>query len=305
MTRTILLPLDGSPLAERALPYAAHLASATGARLVLMHGDAPTAATHAPQFDVQAFAHRVREGQAVGAISDPRRIQIDAVSTTVYTDKTADGICATARELQADAIVMSTHGQSGPGRWLYGTIADQVLRQTTVPVILVSSTCSHAWTAHMPFRILVPLDGSRFAEEVLGPVNALAATLGAELFLIGAVDEHGQSYAEGVSSFESGTDAEIRGVRDYLDRVANGLRANGRTVHVDAEAGHAPTVIDEATRRRHIDLVAMATHGRSGVARLALGSVASQTLLRSTVPLFLVRFTMHSGGTMPAATTRT
>ncbi len=304
MTRTVLLPLDGSSLAERALPYAAHLASVSGARLVMMHGQPPVAAPGAPQFDVQAFAQLVREEQAVGALSDPRRIQIDAVTSTVYTDKTAEGICATARELGADAIVMSTHGKSGPGRWLYGTIADQVLRQATVPVILVSALCDHQWTGQAPFRILVPLDGSTFAEEVIAPVSDLARTLDAELHLIGAVSNHGETHAEGLSSLQSGTDAEIRAMHDYLDRVAARLRADGRTVHVDVEAGIAPTIIDEATRRRHIDLVAMATHGRSGVARLALGSVASQTLQRTTVPMFLVRPRLSIQSTGPLAAAR-
>lgn len=295
MSKTVLLPLDGSPLAERALPYAAHLASVTGGRLIVMHGQAPSAATRTQQFDVHAFAQALREGQAVGATSDPRRIQIDAMTHLVYTDKIADGICAAAEERRADLIVMSTHGQSGPGRWLYGSIADQVLRQATVPVVVVSAVCDHAWTGQPPFRILVPLDGSRFAEAVLGPVSDLAGPLGAELFLIGAVSGHGQPHAEGVAALQSGAESELPGLRDYVQEVANRLRAEGATVQVDVEEGRPAAVIDEAQRRRRIDLIAMATHGRSGIVKLTLGSVAAQTLQRTTAPLLLVRPAPRAG----------
>jgi nucleotide-binding universal stress UspA family protein len=161
--------------------------------------------------------------------------------------------------------------------------------RSLVPAVLVPATCDHAWSDSASLRILIPLDGSRFAEEVLEPVGKLAAALTAELVLAGASGPVEGSYADGVPFARSGFAAALRETRDYLDGIAAPLRAAGQTVSVDAETGRVGTVIEGITQRRHIDLIAMATHGRTGVARLALGSVASELLQRSIVPLFLWR----------------
>jgi nucleotide-binding universal stress UspA family protein len=289
MVERILVPLDGSPLAERALPYAVRLASATGARLVLMHGQAALAIRKEPDFDVAAFASRLEQGEAGVPLAALAGVEIDAVTHNVYLDKIAEGICETVVDRRADLVVMSTHGHSGFGRWLYGSVADQVLRQSSVPVMLVPATCDHAWSDTAALRILVPLDGSAFAEEALEPIGALATILKAELVLVGASGPFDYAYAEGVPYVRTGFDAALQETRTYLDSVAARLRAAGQTVAVDAETGRAGPVIEGIARRRHVDLIALATHGRSGVARLALGSVAAEILHRSTVPLLLWR----------------
>src|SRR5688572_8786696 len=289
MVERILLPLDGSPFGERALPYALRLASATGARLILMHGHAPLVITKEPDFDVQAFAGRLRDGHVVVPYTATAGIEIEAVTHDVYMDKVAEGICETIVEQGADLVVMSTHGYGGLGRWLYGSVADQVIRQSSVPIVLVPITCDHVWEDAAALRILVPLDGSAFAEEVLDPAGKLASALKAELLLVGAAGPLEYGYADGVPFERSGFDAALRETHDYLEQVAARLRAEGRTVTVDAETGRAGTVIDGIARRRHVDLIAMATHGRSGMARAALGSVATELLHRSTVPLVLWR----------------
>ena len=289
MIERILLPLDGSPLAERALPYAMRIASATGARLILMHGIVPPVIPRQPDFDVGMFARKLGEGQVVIPFASATGIEIDAVTHDVYVDKVAEGICETIVEQGADLVVMSTHGHSGFGRWLYGSVADQVLHRATVPIVLVPATTDHAWPDGAAFRILIPLDGSGFAEEVLEPVGRLATALEAELVLVGASGPLEYAYAEGVPFVRAGFDAALRETRDYLEGVAARVRATGQRVTVDAETGRAGTVIEGITKRRHIDLIAMATHGRSGVARLALGSVATELLHRSTVPLLVWR----------------
>jgi nucleotide-binding universal stress UspA family protein len=215
--------------------------------------------------------------------------RVEAVICDVYTDRVAEAICESAAEQQADLIVMSTHGHGSSGRSIYGSVADQVVSQSPIPIVLVPTMTPRPWPAQAPLRILVPLDGSRFAEEVLGPVVDLAAATRADLLLIGAVDPGSSLYSGGVPPMESTSEAELHDMRAYLAGVADRLRESGLRVRTDAEVGPAAAVIDGAAQRRHIDLVAMATHGRSGVARLTLGSVASATLQRSGVPLFLVR----------------
>jgi len=286
MVERILLPLDGSPFGEHALPYALRLASATGARLILMHGHSPLVITKEPDFDVQAFAGRLRDGHMTVPYTVTTDIEIEAVTHNIYADNVAEGIRETIVEQDADLVVMSTHGHGGLGRWLYGSVADQVIRRSPVPIVLVPVTCDHVWE-DTALRILVPLDGSAFAEEVLEPVGKLASALNAQLLLIGAAGPFEYAYAEGMPHTRAGFDAALRETRNYLESVAARVRAEGHPVTVDAETGQAGPVIDEIARRRHVDLIAMATHGRSGMARAALGSVATELLHRSTVPLLL------------------
>ncbi|MGE3271168.1 MAG: universal stress protein [Chloroflexota bacterium] len=289
MAQKILLPLDGSTLAERAVPYGLRLASEMGAHLLLMHGRPPRGATTVPDFDVAEFARGLREGEAVGALSDSRRIDIEAITREVYLDKAAEAICQTAVEEDVDLIVMSTHGHGGLGRKLFGTTADQVLCRATVPVVLVSSACTTTWTSTGPRRILLPLDGSHFAEAVLEPAGRLAGLLQAELFLVGAAGPMEAVYDAATPSGQERFDAALRETQDYLESVASSLRELGHIVHVDAESGRPATVLSGVASRRHIDMIALATHGRTGIARLTLGSVASEALQQTTVPLFLVR----------------
>lgn len=298
MIERILLPLDGSPFGERALPYALRVASATGARLILMHGYAPLVITKEPDFDVQAFAGRLRDGRAVVPYTATAGIEIEAVTHDIYADKVAEGICETIVDQGAELVVMSTHGHGGLGRWLYGGVADQVIRQSPVPIVLVPVTCDHVWE-DAALRILVPLDGSAFAEEVLEPVTKLASGLKAELLLVGAAGPIEYGYADGVPFTRSGFDAALRETNEYLEGVAARLRSEGQTVTVDAETGRAGTVITNIARRRHVDLIAMSTHGRSGMARAALGSVAGELLQRSTVPLLLWRPAALRHATLP------
>src|SRR5207253_5755743 len=96
----------------------------------------------------------------------------------------ADVIYAQAAASRASLIVMSTHGHGGLGRWLYGSVADEVLRRVPVPVLLVSAVCTQTLADDQPLRVVVPLDGSDLAEEALGPARDLAVTLGSALLLL-------------------------------------------------------------------------------------------------------------------------
>jgi nucleotide-binding universal stress UspA family protein len=288
MIQTILVPLDGSSLAERALPYGTRLASALGARLIVMHGRLPRETGSAPDFDVRAVARRLREG-GTEPPGTTTALDIEAITHYVYADEVAASICETVAEQGTDLIIMATHGRTGLGRWVYGSVADQVLCQSTVPVLLVTPACDAAWPEGAPRRILVPLDGSRLAEDALEPVCMLATALQASLVLVGASGPLATGYAESVPYARSGFDAAIRETHEYLETIARRLREAGQTVAVDAEVGQPGVVIDGIARRRHVDLIAMATHGRSGAARLALGSVASELLQRSTIPLLVWR----------------
>jgi nucleotide-binding universal stress UspA family protein len=288
MIARILLPLDGSPLAERALPYGLRLASVLGAKLLLMHGQLPEPTATEPAFDLDGFAAQLRDGRILPTAS-VEGVEIETIIREIRAGRVAESICEAISSRVADLVVMSTHGHSGLGRWLYGSVAEQVLSQSPVPVVLISATADHTWTMDAPFRILVPLDGSRFGEEVLGKLDDVALPMKAELVLVGAAGPLESAYSAAAPTVRAGFDTALQETQAYLESVAGPLRERGYTVAVDAEIGRPGPIVEGVMRRRHIDLIAMATHGRTGIARLALGSVATEMLQRSTVPLLLWR----------------
>jgi nucleotide-binding universal stress UspA family protein len=276
----ILVPLDGSALAERALPYALELARA-GARLAVVH------VHHRGQpagVDLDAVAERLSRAGAI-AETDGRAV--------------ADGgdlgqaIVGAARELGAELVVMSTHGRSGLGRWIYGSVAEQVLRQSPVPVLLVPPGADPAWPHDRARRVLVPLDGSPLAEQALGPAVALAVALAAELVLLSVVVPPPLGYgyfADRDGPFDYKPDRELAAAREYLEQSASRLRHKDRPVEVRTMVDTAPgRAIAEATRELGVHAVALATHGEGLLTRLVMGSVATEVVRLATVPVLMVR----------------
>jgi nucleotide-binding universal stress UspA family protein len=134
-------------------------------------------------------------------------------------------------------------------------------------------------------RILVPLDGSSLAEAILPQVQDLAKALGAELFLVRAAAAH---VFPGVDPTEGEVDV-VRKAEAYVTEVAGRLRDTGIPIHTTVRYGEAAEEILRHIKDNAVDLVAMSTHGRSGLSRLVLGSVAAQVVHRATVPVLLLR----------------
>jgi nucleotide-binding universal stress UspA family protein len=289
--RTIVVPLDGSPLAERALPYAAALAGATGAQVILLRAaqprpdpgaDAPPA--WAPEEDSAYLADARTRLRARGAA---------LVEGAVSSGEAAAAIRDEARLRRADLVVLATHGRSGLGRALSGGVADDVLRRAEVPVLLVPPAAPPAWPARLPAeprRVVVPLDGSPFAEAALPPARGLAAALGAELHLLRAVPPAGALLPRQVLAPAGGeADAARREAGADLEATAAPLRAGGLRVVCHPVVADPAAGLAGAAKGLGADAIAMATHGRAGLTRLVLGSVATAALRRATVPLLLVR----------------
>jgi nucleotide-binding universal stress UspA family protein len=138
----------------------------------------------------------------------------------------------------------------------------------------------------------VPLDGSALAEAALAPAAALAGSLRARLLLLRAVEPPvitGAAYATGHAYADYDPVAALGEAQGYLEGVARGLRERGLTAEVEAAEGLAAATIARVARERGAGLIAMGTHGRSGLGRLVLGSVATTTLHQAPVPLLLVR----------------
>lgn len=285
---TMLVPLDGSPLSEHALPVASALARAGHARIVLAfarwiaNADDP----HAP--DLEAIATTLR---AEGCAVETHARHLPSMEEAGQT------LLAAADEVGAGLIVMATHGHGGLGRVLYGSVADQVIRQTTIPLILVPPGSDGALRTDRPLRVLVPLDGSERAEAVFEPLRELFGPLGAECVLLRVVESldyakpHGDQCDICRTARLAGMEPDIEPVRvqHYLDLAAGRLSTGGLHVETQVEVGHAASAILRVAHERQADLIAMATRGRGGLRRLLLGSVATDTLRRAQMPLLLVR----------------
>ena len=190
MFTKLLVPLDNSPLAEQALPTAQSIARSAGAAMELVYvhqpqpfagyGDAPwnAARRSSEESYVCAIADEVRKGANVN------------VEGSLATGAAAEGICARALDAGADLIVMTTHGRTGMSRAWLGSVADGVVRQTPIPVLLLRSAEAkgRTKTERASFkRVLVPLDGSPASEMILAPAAALAAADGGRLIIVEVV----------------------------------------------------------------------------------------------------------------------
>lgn len=285
MLSTIIVPLDGSALSERVLPYASALARASRARLVLFRAlplvptDTPWEDARQARGSLETVAERVRSAG----------LEVTTIVHELSDSDVAGAIVRIAAEERADLIAMSTHGRGGLGRWLYGSVADAVLRRSEVPVLLVSAAATHVWPADRALRILVPLDGSPLAEAALGPAVDLARSLRAELHLLQVVQPPSYVYPESTAYLLYDPERDLAEARQYLDGVATRLRPEGVTVETQSTLGFPTTTIAEVAREQGMDLIVMATHGRTGLARLVLGSVATATLQQASVPVVFVR----------------
>jgi nucleotide-binding universal stress UspA family protein len=277
MFTTFLVPLDGSALGDRALPYAIALARRAGGKAILLHAIWNAIFPREDGFSIEDRANEVR-AMAPGVPIDSR------VWGYPRQEELGRTLGEASIELGADLIVMSTHGRSGLGRWLYGSVADQVLRQTNVPVLLIPAMSEYRWPEDRPLRVLVALDGSAYAEHAMTLARALDGKEGVDLHLLRVVEPPDDARQATMALGPAQAEAE-----QYLQAQADTVRSSGDRVTTVVRTGPPAGEIVIAAREAGADLIALATHGRGGVARLTLGSVATTTLQRADVPLLLVR----------------
>jgi nucleotide-binding universal stress UspA family protein len=296
MSSTILVPLDGSATAEQAIPYAQRLAGALRGHVLLVQVAEPVVFTgteiSAQHPNAVAEARDYLDGLAQLMSSWSQRVE-----TCVTTGgDVAGAILDQAGTTDSHLIVMSTHGRSGFGRGLFGSVADDVLRRASVPVMLVPPNCAPSWPESGASRILVPLDGSPFAEQALEPATALAVLLNANIVLLRVVPwPPAVAAASGVdTALPRQREQQIAEAQAYLVDVARPVEKSIPVVRIRAAAGAPALVIADAAQEERADFIAMATHGRTGLARVVMGSVATSTLRHARVPVLFVRPHTHA-----------
>lgn len=319
--KRIIVGLDGSAFGEAALPYVEVFAKAKHATVVLIRVVHPndgsiadhhysTSESESPDLssaegDQAPSQPRDEAERYLGGIAERLRERGVNVETIVVAGEPARVLIEEAEPQHADLIILSTHGRSGLGRWIYGSVADQVMRTATVPVLLIPSGCHFRWPDQRAPRILVPLDGSPLAEGALKPAVALADSLAASLILVRVIGlrvvTHSWSYPDGTAYLAESLDLEEAEARQYLDRIAARLRGEGREVKEIAQIGVPAFTIIDIAREEQADLIALSTHGAGGLTRLVMGSVAT-TLVRHASQPVLVIHPRVGGVTEPVAT---
>jgi nucleotide-binding universal stress UspA family protein len=285
----VLVPLDGSELADRAVPFAAEIATRAGWSLLLLRA--------VDTFRAPTDAAERAERQAAREALDAMAASLEAAGVSVVT-RIVDGqpetrILEAAGDEDVNLIAMTTNGRGGVRRFIYGSVADAVLRHTPVPVLTVPSRGLEWWPTDRQITILVPLDGSELAASALAPACELADVLGGMLVLLTLVES--SRYLSYTEAYRSGSDVpdendeSLVAARAQLEQIASGLRTTTRHVEVRAVFGTPYFDIAAIARDVGADAIALATHGRGGLGRAVLGSVATATIQRSEVPLLIAR----------------
>ncbi|RMG45174.1 MAG: universal stress protein [Acidobacteria bacterium] len=301
---TILVPLDGSDLARRALPLASSLAERLDAKLVLFSVAQPSGLEFvwcgeaalplagepgaAPAEELAEEAERVArahlEAEAARLRGEGREVEC-----RIGRGEPAPAITATADETGALLVVMATHGRGGVSRWALGSVADKVLRRASCPVLLVRA--GMARVGGPPRRILVPLDGSRAAESVLPIVTRLAAACASETVLAHVLpDLRRLSWGHRGEGGRAMEERYRRWAETYLGETAERLRREGIEARTEILGG---ADVAEALLARQeagdIDMLALSTHGRGGLDRWAFGSVADRLVRAGGIPVLATR----------------
>lgn len=300
MIRRVLVPLDGSHFAEHALPFAIAIARRAGALVELLSvARPPFASSHmrgVRMYDDDAIRKVAREHHryledCIGRIREACPTECEEI---VLVGSTLERLVEHVAVSGVDLVIMTTHGGGSPSPSWLGSTTDRMVRESTVPVMLVRPTAATDVLGTQPEirRILFASDGSAAAGRAFVSALQLATLFGSELFLFGAVPTGAQGphapLAPRLDEEERLLDAEEGTLRERLEVLAGQARERGVSASVlVTRHEHAATAIPEAAASLGADLVVMATHGRGGVRRLLLGSVADKVLRTSPIPVLL------------------
>jgi nucleotide-binding universal stress UspA family protein len=301
-----MVPLDGSAFGEHALPLAMSIARRAGASVQLVH--------------VHQVVSPVVMGVALPDHSEPALRDLERAYLETMTkrleaaapvpvslallegDAVADVLRQQAEALPADLIVLCTHGRGALARFWLGSVADELVRHCHVPMLLVRPQDQPADLTRepVPKNILLPLDGTALAEQMIEPALELGRLMDASFALLRVVKPVtqpsytpeqvmvGDTLTSLLEEIEAQQKRATEEARTYLEGVAGKLRGRGLSVtaHVIVEEAPAVGILREA-QALGTDLIALATHGRRGLSRLLLGSVADKVVRGSTAPVLV------------------
>ena len=296
MYRRILVPLDGSATAEAVLPYAEAFAAGFKTSVELMSViDIGAMTTH-------LSADKVHNLDTIIATEEKKCASYLKNVAKIFSRFPTE--CRIVRGTPAETILeiskdgdtliaMATHGRSGAKRWLLGSVAEKVLRGTTNPLFLVRAASAKSSPQRILNSIVVPLDGSSLAERMLPTVAKWAHALDVEVTLIRAFEFPASAYfgsEDDLPDYDAFREEARKEAAEYLKEKADSLIAEGvRTVSTRTIEGPAADEILSYAQTAPRAVIAMSTHGRSGVRRWILGSVTEKVVRHSDDPVLVVR----------------
>jgi nucleotide-binding universal stress UspA family protein len=280
MFNRILVPLDGSRTAEEALPLAEPLFHVESPRIDLLRVIPLEIREGVPIHRGEILQRRDEAREYLDRVAVRLRDRGADVEGAVRLGMPADEILKFAAFTEVDLIVMTTHGRSGVRRWIMGSVAERVMRITEVPMLVRKSFEEAPTQPPGPFKkILLPLDGHREAEQVLPYAEALARAYGSEV-LVATILRPDESVAAMMGPPVT---------EQYLQDLCGRFRERRLTAAAVLRHGEPSVELRDLIEREKPDLVAMTTHGRTGLSRWVHGSVAETVLRSVTTPLFVLR----------------
>jgi nucleotide-binding universal stress UspA family protein len=300
MYKVIMVPTDGTGFDREAIRVALRIAERSDAKVRLVRvlatasffGMAATAEGTAIAAEV-VHSERDRALSELYALAAECRATSQAdITVDLHAGPVGDVLQGYARRNDVNLIVISTHGRSGISRLSLGSVTDSLIRHTTIPVLVVKPPTSYLNPQVIEAfkRIVVPLDGSMLAEQILPRVLALAKLEEAEITLLNVLIPQSYAQREIVDPNLPWWDKDIAHAQTYLFRVAGRLRRNGVAVTTDIVIGeNVASAIGDFAGRERADLIAIATHGRGGLARMLRGSVADAVMHSSRLSMLVFK----------------
>ncbi len=292
-----LVPLDGSRLAESVLPIVQQVASAFHAQVTLLH----IVEEHPPTV-IHGERHLTSVVQAQAYLEEiATRLRSSGIPVEIHVhqekeDNVARSIVQHSHEMNVDLVIMCTHGHGGLRELLFGSKAQQALQQGTQSILLLFPREDDSVLPFKLQRILVPLDGTAAHEPALPIAITIARTFGAELHLVLVIPTlatlSGEQAVSGLllpSTTRAILDLSQQDAADYLEQAIARCNAEGVVAHAEVLRGDIVPEVLGLAERLNVDLIVLASHGRTGLDALFTGSVASRIAGRRIRPLLLVR----------------
>jgi nucleotide-binding universal stress UspA family protein len=295
----ILVPLDGSRLAEAVLPFALGVASRVGGTITLLHvieRNAPDSVHGQPHLKREEDAHAYLDGVAARCNDPSVRVETHVHNPAI--DDVAASIAEHAAELGADLIAISTHGSGGVRGLLLGDIAQQTLRRSTTSLLLVRPDASGDAQPFECHEVLLAVDPAAHGDVALPVAVELARACDAKIRLVTVVPQAGglppRRRAAAIfspASTRAVLELEREDARDYLERKQAELGEQGVECSIEVRTGDPVEEVAGMLQSRSADLLVLATHGQTGLGALLAGSFGPRIMLRAKHPVLLVRAT--------------
>jgi nucleotide-binding universal stress UspA family protein len=292
MFKQIIMPLDGSHAAEKVLRYVVEIGAGFGSRIILTtvnNANDPFAAVENRSY-LQETANKIR--LQLGEKQTQHNTDVDI---EVRTGNPAVEILDFAEETNCDLIALSGRGASGEGLWSLGSVAAKVLQASSIPILLVKKPADNFAPdeKRLVNTILVPLDGSELGEAALSVATELAKVLETKIVLLQVMEPVRTLIKEDtVTGHERAAEYEkllSHSILGYLKKTKDIVQKSVPEVSVLVREGSPAGQIIDYSATNAIDLIAMSTHGRSGIGRWPLGSVTDKVLLVGEKPVLVVR----------------